>query len=144
MSVVLIDHDSRVSFLGRSVRTDNGFKSCCYNGFLVSLFHVSLPCPLVNSCKSRLTPCLLKWPLIIAAVIDVDITNAALFCSKSKHVFLKINSTVEHPVATTSLQQPGFQNTKIFQVKSLTWKPLVTTALRAKNLKFSSFVFNLP
>ena len=40
ISVILIDHDSRVSFLGGSVRTDNGFKSCYDNSFLVSLFHV--------------------------------------------------------------------------------------------------------
>ena len=51
--------------------------------------------------------------------------------------------TVKPPVATTSRkpktspQQPVFQNTKSFQVKSLSG-----TSFRAKSLKFS-FVFNL-
>ena len=42
--VLLIDLESRVSFSCGSVPTDNGFKSCCDNSFLISLFHESLPC----------------------------------------------------------------------------------------------------
>ena len=39
-------------------------------------------------------------------------------------IFLRSSSTVEPPVATTSLQRPVFQNTKRFSVKSLYLEPL--------------------
>ena len=67
------------------------------------------------------------------------------------HAMEENEYTVEPPVATTSPQQPVFQNTKSFLAKSLQREPLVsdylswatTNTFRANSLKFS-FVFNLP
>lgn len=80
--------------------------SVCLYGFFLSVYPPVFACMSVNRSE------LLCLPLLGIPAMSV-------------RLWLSLN-TVELQAANTSPQQPVFQHTKSFQVKSLHWKPLVS------------------